>query len=148
MDKNITWKAEIVFKGEVNDLTRLAKALEGLPVEINIPEWRFRKHHLAGCWPFPYDRLIPVDVIDKIIDGMPRVTIRYVKDIPGGIRPAHLHIGNEIVLLNQERFRTFVSTMASGIATRLVDDGHDYVELVGSLNALAEMVQAEQAQIG
>lgn len=142
MDTNLTWKAQIIFRGDAKEFAQLANALERFPVEVAIPEWKFRPHHLAGCMPYPIDRLLGGDVIDKIIEGMPRMQIKFVKDIPGGIRPAHLHIGDEIVLLNQERFRTFASTVAAELATMLVDmEGNDYVDVMVPVNSLIETAQ-------
>ena len=142
MDMNLTWKAEIVFKGDAKGLTQLANALEKIPVEVSIPEWKIRPHHLAGCFPLPIDRLLRQELIDKIIDGMPRMQVKFVKDIAGGIRLAHLHIGNEIVLLDQDRFRTFASTVAAELANILVDmEGTDYVEVMGPINNLMDTVQ-------
>jgi hypothetical protein len=141
VDTNFTWKAEIIFRGDAKEFTQFSTAFEKFPIEVNIPEWKFRPNHLAGCFPFPIDRLLGHELIDKIIDGMPRMQIKFVKDIAGGIRQAHLHIGDEIVLLDQDRFRMFASTVASELATMLVDrEGMDYVGVMGPINSLMEKV--------
>jgi hypothetical protein len=138
MDTNIFWKGEIIFRGDAKEYTQLAAAFEKLPVEINIPEWR-RPHHLAGCFPFPVESLLGRDLLDNIIDGMPRVPVKFIKGIPGGIRPAHLHIGNEIVLLDRNRFRTYASAVAAEMAKILVDtEGLDYVDVMGPINELTQ----------
>ncbi|MCP4285554.1 MAG: hypothetical protein GY792_14035 [Gammaproteobacteria bacterium] len=82
-------------------------------------------------------------MLEKIINGMPRFPIRFPIPIPGGIRAPHLHLDDEIVLLDQERFRMFASTVASELATMLVDrEGGDYVDVMGPINHLADNLGA------
>jgi hypothetical protein len=66
----------------------------------------------------PAAKLVSRDFLNRVTKGMPRVKIN--KDIYGGMRNPHFHIGNEIVLLNRERFREFVGQVAAKLSKELL----------------------------
>lgn len=84
--------------------------LKTLMIEtVPLPERPF-----PGIWPVAR---LGGKVHDELVEGMPR--FKLLKDIYGGIRDPHLHIGNEIVLLNKRRFRKFVGEIAKGLSKDL-----------------------------
>ena len=137
MEEKFTWKAEIRFEGTAEMFTKVAQALERLPVEIEIPEWKFRPPHLAGCMPLPLLRLIPEDRLNKIVEGMPVINIKYVKGIDGGIRTPHLHLGDDIVLLDRARFAQYVGEVASTLGAMRAEALEDYVDVMNQVGRLS-----------
>ncbi|MFX0195887.1 MAG: hypothetical protein ACFFCW_07180 [Candidatus Hodarchaeota archaeon] len=60
-----------------------------------------------GIWPIT--KLLSKELLDKITQEMPRIKIN---DIHGGIRNPHLHVRNEVVLLDRARWKEFVGQVA------------------------------------
>ena len=138
MENKFSWKAEIKFVGSPEEFNKFADTIEKLPIEVSIPEWRWRPHHFAGCMPIPVDVLLGKDIIKKTAEGMPKIKIKYIKDIYGGIRTPHLHLADEVVLLDREKFRTMVSDVARGLAEKRVESVEDYIDVMQPVGHLMD----------
>lgn len=72
--------------------------------------------------PFPgikgVTKLLSRELLDKIAKDMPRFKI--IKNIDGGIRNPHLHVENEVVLLDKARFKEVVGQVAMELAKDLL----------------------------
>ena len=137
MGKTFVWKAELKFEGTVEEFNQMAASLEKLPVAISIPEWENRLDHVDGCFPIAVNVLLGDIVIKELAADMPRVMIKYVDDIRGGIRTPHLHLVNdEIVLLNRAKFKAFVGKVAHVLAERRAETVRDYVTVLDPINRL------------
>jgi hypothetical protein len=139
MEEKFVWKAEIRFEGTAEMFNQVAETLEKLPVEIEIPEWKFRPPHLAGCMPLPLERLIDKDRLNKLVEGMPVINIKYIKDIYGGMRTPHLHLGDDVVLFDRARFAQYVSEVASSLGAMRAEALEDYVDVMNPVGHLATM---------
>ena len=139
MTEKFTWKGEIVFKGTVEEFNKLAELLEPQPVKVGIAEWaKIKGPHLAGCNRVAVDRLLDRTRLEKIIANQPRIKPKFIKDICGGIRSPHMHLADEVVLLNRNRFKTLVGEIASVLAITRVDRLNDYIDVMGTVNMLAD----------
>jgi hypothetical protein len=139
MDEKFVWKAEITFRGTADEFNKFMDCLEEAPVDVNIPGWRCRPPwHVAGCMPAPPDTILGRAKLNKIIEDMPREQIKYVRDIYGGIRAAHLHIGDEVVLLDRARFKTYVKEVAAKLAESRIDKTDDYIQVMDVINRVGE----------
>jgi len=139
MTERFTWKGDIVFKGTVEEFNKLAELLDPQPVKVGIAEWaKIKGAHLAGCNRVPVDKIIERARLEKIIANQPRIKLRFIKDIHGGIRSPHLHLADEVVLLNRDRFKTLVGEVASVLSTTRVDRLDDYIDVMGTVNMLAD----------
>lgn len=142
MEGIFEWKAEIKFKGIAAEFNRfvdsLGDALKAGNITISVPEWEWRPHHLAGCMPIPVDVLLGEERLKQIIEGMPRMQIKYIRDIRGGIRTAHLHLEDAVVLLDRARFKTMVAQVAHELAARRVEAIEDYVAVMNQVGRLAD----------
>lgn len=139
MSDKLTWKAEIKFRGTVKEFNQFAEMLEKAPVEVNIPEWIKIPQHLAGCFPFPVESILTRDQIKKITADMQVVQLKYVRDIRGGIRSPHLHIEDQIVLLDRDRFKIMVKNVAEQLAEMRVDRMDDYIDVMKVVNEIGRM---------
>ncbi len=139
MNETFTWRAEIIFHGSAKDFNKMTKTLEDLPVEIEIPEWVDRVAHLAGCMPMTVTKLIPEEMLRELIEGMPELQLIYLRDIPGGIRTAHIHVEDKVVLLDTERFSVFAGEVAQRLATLRASQIDDYIKVMDPINRLAPM---------
>lgn len=136
MKDKFEWKAEIKFDGTADEFNDVLAALDELPFEVEIPEWEGLPHHFAGCMPIPIDVLIGVDNLEKLVADLPRIRIKYIRDIYGGMRTAHVHVGDEVVLLDRARFRTLVADVAHELGERRAEMIEDYVGVMGPVGGL------------
>jgi hypothetical protein len=143
MKDEFEWKAEITFKGSPAEYEKLVAVLNDISkagsVTFQIPEWTRRRGHTAGCFPSPIDRWLDERILTEITEGMPRFAINYVRGIPGGIRTPHLHLQDEVVLLDRAKFKIMAQNVAAAIASRRVDALGDYVAVMNEINALGAL---------
>lgn len=150
MAEEIVFKAQIEFKGSIEEFQKVAADLQkltasgkvkidtvplpekprdktkGLMIDtVPLPDLQFKELALEGVTirPKPYPGFPPPEflgkaVIDHLVKDMPRIKIN--KDIYGGMRNPHLHIKNEIVLLNKERFKELVGHVATNLSKELL----------------------------
>ena len=139
MEQRIRWQGELSFHGTEKDFAKLAAILDSHRVRVEIPEWRIiKKGHLAGCNRIAVDTLLKAKSVEEIVAGQPRIKPPFIKDICGGIRSPHLHLGDEVVLLNRKRFKLMAGQVASELAMARVDKYNDYITAIGSVNGLAD----------
>ena len=136
MEKEITFRTEVEFKGSAEEFAKVAEALVKLPVRLRV-EWP--PGHLAGCWPVGIEKLLGRPALNRIAEGMPRLKI--VKGIDGGMRDPHFHLGDEIVLLSRERFRELVGKAAMEIAGIFADKA-EYAQAIGTIRSMVNQCEA------
>lgn len=134
MADKLTWKAEVKFTGTVEEFNQFAEMLEKAKVEVAIPEWSKIPKHLAGCFPFPIDNILTREQIKKVIDKQVVAQIKYIRDIRGGIRTPHMHLDNQVILLEQERFKDMVKNVAERLAVMRVERFDDYLDVMTVIN--------------
>ena len=135
-DREIEFGTEIRFKGKVGDLERLVVTIGELPIDI------FPRHPIgrtAGIWPWPPMELVDQALIEDIIEGQPRFVL---KDINGGIRDPHFHMGDEIVLLDRKKFQVLIKDVAGKLAEKFAGEAN-YPETLGAIRSLAGVAVTE-----
>jgi hypothetical protein len=135
-DPRFTWKGEIAFDGTAQEFNAMMNALREAPVSIDIPEWADRPRHLAGCMPVPLDHILRKEFLKSLVEKSPTVKIKFIQDIPGGMRTPHFHLGEDVLLLDRERFKQFVGEVASTLAEHRVDAGGDYIEVMDPIGPI------------
>ena len=135
MTERLKWKAEIEFVGSADEFNKMVARLDELPVEIAIPEWEFRPRHFDGCMPIRIDMVLG-DRLLELVEDLPRINIKYIRDIRGGMRMAHVHMGDEIVLLDQARFKQLVTGVAHELGERRVEQIEDYIKVMDAVGRL------------
>ena len=99
-------------------------------------------------WPRPFPGFIDIprylgrDLLDKLIEGMPRFKV--IKDIDGGIRTAHLHLQDEVVLLEEAGFKEAVQHVAAELAGQLAETA-EYPETIGAIRHLTPGVRQQSS---
>ncbi len=136
MTEALKWKAEIKFEGTADDFNKMVTQLDRLPVEISIPEWGRRPVHFDGCMPLPIGRLIGMERLEKLVTDLPRIQIKFIRDIRGGLRMAHVHLSDEIVLLDQTRFKALVAGVAHDLGEMRAETIEDYIEVMDAVGRL------------
>lgn len=151
MSDQFEWKAEITFKGTAEEFNKMSAVLAGMVepgrVDIKIPGWD--PDRLCGILPCDID-MQGLDM-KALTEGMPRVSLKSlphiggggiaggirIPPIAGGIRSPHVHVDHEVVLLDRERFKTFVGEVARSLAVKHIDADKDYVGVMNRINTLA-----------
>lgn len=154
MEKRFEWSAEIKFNGTEKEFTRLAELIEEMPAEIEVPEKTASETSILAAasrpilrWPWPPwpglppypERVLGADRLRQLTKDMSHIKIKIPRGIAGGMRSAHVHIGDEIVLLDRDTFKAVVAEVASAIANRNVDAGGGFVGVMGALE-MSEMM--------
>jgi hypothetical protein len=152
MKDELEWKAEISFKGTAAEFNRFAESvapvLKAEGITLALPELRRPWPEpepwpwpwpgpWPGLWPIPIDVLLGAERIKPMVQDMPELQINFIRDIRGGIRTPHLHLGDKVVLLDRASFKTVVAQVASELAARRVEAMEDYVDVVSAVAPIA-----------
>jgi len=105
----IEFTTKLIFKGSVEEFQKLSENLVKLPVKLE-PERIWRLWKKAGSMPIPIDFMFRKDELRKLVQAEER--FKLIKDINGGIRNAHFHIDDEIVLFDRVAFEKFTEKVA------------------------------------
>ncbi|MFW9973374.1 MAG: hypothetical protein ACFFDF_24535 [Candidatus Odinarchaeota archaeon] len=106
---DLEFKTEVVFKGSVEEFQEFAVNLVKLPVKLKYDRiWRLWKK--AGSMPVPMELILRSDELRNLVQAEKR--FKLIKDIDGGIRNAHFHIDDEIVLIDRDVFEKFTEKVA------------------------------------
>ncbi|MFX1566364.1 MAG: hypothetical protein ACFFCH_10275 [Promethearchaeota archaeon] len=128
--EEIAFRNEIAFKGTIEEFNRALAELDKRELEIGRI---FKKPHLAGCWPVSPMKVLGREAISRMLEGQKR--IKLVKPIPGGLLVPHFHWENEIVLMNRQKFKELVTSVAGEIAGLKAMKG-DYAQTLEALHKL------------
>jgi hypothetical protein len=142
--KRIQFQATVEFEGTVEEFKKVLAGFENLVdsgLKISTPENIAETMMIdtvplpEGPFPgiFPYARLITVEQMMEQIGEMPRFAL--IDDIRGGIRNPHLHLGDDVVLLDRELFKSIVQETAANLTEELAENG-DYVEIASAMRHL------------
>jgi len=132
MGKEMKFATEVVFKGTPDEFQEMTQALVKLPVRVRVP-WPFP---YPGGWPVPLDQLLSKKVLDGLVED--RQKIKIIEGIRGGIRDPHLHVKNQVVLLDRPAFKQMVGLVAQKLAEQIAEGG-TYMQTVGAIQDMVEM---------
>jgi hypothetical protein len=150
-DMEIKFGGKIEFEGSVSEFKTLMAGLQRLSDQgLKIGTWPTPERPAIGgiplpelmChipWPRPFPGFIDIprylgkDLLEKLIEGKPRFKV--IKDIDGGIRTAHLHLHDEVVLLEEAGFKEAVQRVAAELAGQLAETA-EYDETIGAIRHL------------
>ncbi len=136
MSPEIKWRGVVEFNGTEEEFNQFAERLASLPVQVEIPEW-VRPRPIPGGWPVAVESLLDRKSLEGLMKGQPRIKVKFVDGINGGIRNAHLHIDDQVVLLDRAQFKELVAGVAAKLAAQQVDLDQDHVEVISKIDRLA-----------
>jgi hypothetical protein len=133
-----TWRGAIEFSGTAEEFDELSEVLKHHRVGITIPEMGQRRsiRGLGGA-PSAINKVLSEALLQGLVAGQTHLSLKFNQDLPGGIRTPHLHTAADVVLLDSERFKTYVNALTTSLVERRVDLGDDYVGILGDLNQIA-----------
>jgi hypothetical protein len=129
--KTLKWKGEVTFEGTIDQFNAFKAAMEKLPVGISVSELgkiilRPRPGYITPA----IISLIDAAKLDKLTEGATRMQFAKIKDIAGGIRTAHLHLGDDVVLLDKSQFKNILGEIARTTMEQRVDAEEDYYSMI------------------
>ena len=136
MSPEFKWRAVIEFNGTEEQFNQLSESLANAPVHVEIPEW-IRPRPSPGGWPVYIESILNRKAVESITKGQQRIQVKFVEGIDGGIRNAHLHMEDQVILLDRAQFKELVASVAAKLAAQQVDLVGDHVEVVAAIDRLA-----------
>ncbi len=134
MSATLKWKAEVTFEGTMEQFQAFKAAIEKQPVGISVSELgggvikpRPRPGYIS---PAIFAAIEKDPQFQKLIEGQPRMQFVSIKDIRGGIRNPHLHLGDEVILVDKERFKAILGEAARNIFELRATTEEDYCNMV------------------
>jgi hypothetical protein len=127
----ITWKAEVSFEGNIDEFKEFKTALDKYRVQASIPGLKGLATG-SGYAKFEYAvsfKQNPAQ-FEKFVAGEPRVQLAQIGGISGGMRNPHLHLGDEVVIVDKARFKALLGEVAKAVAERKVESEDDYYEMI------------------
>jgi len=122
MSQKLNWKGEVTFEGSKEEFQSFKETIEKHPVVVTVPELGEsiskpspRSPHIIGGHPAGIVSVPSGIDLEQIIEGQPRMQFTSIKGIAGGIRTPHLHRGDQVVLVDKERFKTILGEAARNI---------------------------------
>jgi hypothetical protein len=124
MIQTLKWKGEVTFEGSMEQFQSFKAAIEKHPVVVTLPESgesiskpgpRTPIIMRGGTAGLPFRDVTFSHDLKKMVEGQPRMQFTSIKGIAGGIRTPHLHLGDEVVLVDKEHFKTILEEAARNV---------------------------------
>ncbi|MCP4216557.1 MAG: hypothetical protein GY765_18040 [bacterium] len=106
---HIMFESGIAFNGDIKDFEVWIK-------KFDTGQLKVVKGIAGGRRVF--DKIVNSPQIEKFTEGMKRIKL---ERIDGGMRNPHIHIGNEVVLFQQEKFKELVSYVAADLSVNVFE---------------------------
>ena len=146
-EMEIKFRGKLEFEGPVSEFEAVMADLGKFSARgLKVGTWPTPEHPAGGLMIdsvplpdqplpgiFPITRYLDRELLNRLTEGMPRFKI--IKDIYGGIRNAHLHMHDEVVLLDQTRFKEAVRHVATELAGELAEST-EYTETIRAISHL------------
>lgn len=133
---NFNWKAEVEFHGSAEEFAKITDVLKDTPVAFKFSPHPFP---FPGLWPVDWRVVVGEARAKQFLEGTNAISVRFLKDIAGGIRDPHLHIGDQVVLLDQARFKEIIGEVSRELAARRVEQMTDYIDVMEGINPLVDV---------
>jgi hypothetical protein len=130
--KMLRWKGEVTFEGTPEQFKSFIEVLSSHSVAINISELAGHLGRNAGyVKPIEIGAVIAERMMNRISKEAVRMPMPGI--IAGGIRSPHLHVGQEVLLVSKEQFKTFLGDVARQIAENRVETESDFYDMIKPL---------------
>ncbi len=141
MTKKISFNAQIEFSGNAEQFEQICEAISKLPVRVSPNQGGFGGSHAMpdddvpdGIWTIPPSVLLEKQAMERLTKGMNKINIS--SKVTGGVQQPHLHIDDQIVMLNRSQFHEFVGLTAQKLAERLPEK-LSYNQTVQKINEMS-----------
>lgn len=98
MEERFKWIGEVEFEGTADEFNQLMGFLETLPITIRYPKKRYPKP--SGGLPPPPELQLHPKILESVLEDKPRLNLKFLQDIRGGIQPPHLHLADKVILVD------------------------------------------------
>lgn len=131
MEGPIVFETTLRLKGDLGEIEELTHKVFGeMAAEMEYVDFIYPRP-FPGGWPILIQELFDRRKLASLVEGMPHLKI--IEGIDGGMRNPHLHMDDQIVLLDRGRFREVVGHVAMALATKFAEEA-EYPEVVGAMH--------------
>lgn len=141
MNTQIEWKAEVSFTGDEKEFLSFADALSSHRLQVTVGG-KLIPQPIGGVPRWPEALVIPVEQLTPFIKDMPVLMEKRIGGIAGGIRIPHVHVGDKVYLLTQERFGQYLGELGRRLAVSIAEETTDHVvamERMGNMVSQGEI---------
>jgi len=133
--QNVVWKGVVEFQGSPKEFEDFSQSLVKAGVHVTFDKDSvFVDLSKAG-----YIAPVYMDAVgvEKRLDESNSMRMKrpVLEGINGGIRTPHLHLGDEVVLVDREHFRSLLGEVAREVFEQRVASKADFTEIVAPLAA-------------
>jgi hypothetical protein len=133
--RTVAWKGTVEFEGTPEEFEKFSGALFKAGVHISIDKESIFAEMVKRGYLAPV-RWDAAGVVKQLNDtNSLRMAGPAIGDIAGGIRTPHLHLGDDIVLVDRNQFKTMLGQVAREVFEQRATSLQDFNEIVAPLAA-------------
>lgn len=133
--QTVAWKGMVEFEGTPEEFEIFTGALAQTGVNVSIDRESIFTELIKRGYVAPV-RWDAVDVMKQLNEtNSLRMASPAISDIPGGIRTPHLHLGDDIVLVDRNQFKSLLGQVARDVFEQRVTSMQDFNEIIAPLVA-------------
>ena len=126
----IVFETTLKLKGELPEIEELTHRIGDMVTEMEAVDFIYPRP-FPGGWPILIQEILDRKKLASLVDGMPRLKV--IEGIKGGMRNPHLHLEDQIVLLDRGRFKDVVGHVAMALATQFAEEA-EYIDVVEAMH--------------
>lgn len=131
----VAWKGMVEFEGTPAEFEKFSGALAQAGVHVSIDKDSIFTELTKRGYVAPV-RWEAIGVMKQLNESNSlRMTSPAIGDIAGGIRTPHLHVGDDIVLVDRDHFKSLLGQVAREIFEQRVTTKQDFDEIIAPLAA-------------
>jgi hypothetical protein len=130
--RTVIWKGEVEFRGTPEEFKSFSETLVAAGVSFDIKDAMIASKRQYG-YVAPVFLGIPRSVDRLNESNSLRIGGAVMKDINGGIRTPHMHLGGEIVLVDRDHFKTLLGEVARDVFEQRALEKDDFYEVIAPL---------------
>ncbi len=131
--QTVAWKGTVEFEGTPADFEKFSVVLaqEGVRVSVDTESIFAELTKRGYVAPVRWET---IDVMNQLNESNSlRMTSAAIRDIAGGIRTPHLHVGDDIVLVDRNQFKSLLGQVARDVFEQRVTSKQDFNEIIAPL---------------
>lgn len=127
VSRTLKWTGEVTFEGTADEFNSFIGTLSSYRVAVSIPPSKFVPGSYAG-YIRPIESIFTKGMLERLSEGSVRTQIPV--NMPCAITSPHIHVGQEVILVSKEQFKTFLGEVARHIAEKRVETESDFYAMI------------------
>lgn len=133
--KVVAWKGTVEFEGTPEEFEKFSVAMGQTGVHVSVDKESVITELTKRGYVSPV-RWDTIGVMNQLNESNSlRMSSAAIGHIAGGIRTPHMHVGDDIVLVDRDHFKSLLGQVARDIFEQRVTSKQDFEEIVAPLAA-------------